>query len=248
MSENAENVKAETTQNEAVDAKSAESVEKPEKFEEEEEKIDYTPKYDPTIGDVYIHPVPPAKILQKTEVEICPICGFPKCYCKFAKSKHEKYDQKMGIKHPKEDEEKNANEGTGKQEMPQSDGKAADDSFDIPPSVGIDEAIEKEEQLKKGKPLPKVVISVKMRNKRKSTTTISGLQKRGIDMKDLAKQVAKKMCAAAAMKEKASEEVIVFQGDASPQLISLIKKVANVTDQDIQVVRKKKDPKPAHPQ
>ena len=66
-------------------------------------------------------------------------------------------------------------------------------------------------------------------------------------MKDLAKQVAKKMCAAASMKEKASEEVIVFQGDATPALISLIKKAANVTDSDIQVVKKKKDPKPAHP-
>ena len=217
------------------DPKPQESVEEEEQCTEEEE-IDHTPKFDPEIGDVVISPVPPAKKLRRVEVEICPICGFPTCYCKFGQSKHEQYEERL-----KKRAEKQAAAGDKPAKIP------VDTSFEVPDTVGIDEAVslKEQEEHKKAKPPQKILIVTKQRNKKKATTTISGLQRRGVDVKELAKLVSKKMCAAAAMKEKAAEEVIVFQGDANQQLIDLIKRACGVTDKDIQVSKKKEAPKPA---
>lgn len=98
---------------------------------------------------------------------------------------------------------------------------------------------------KNGKPLPKVVLTIKMRTKRKSTTTISGLEKRGVNVKEFAKGLAKKMSCSCATKEKAAEMCAVLQGDAAEQIVEYIIHTLQITEKEIQIIKKKQDaPKP----
>lgn len=160
-------------------------------------------------GSQYLEPVKRATYIKKIEVEICPVCGLPKCYCRFSE-KHDGGDPKA------------------KQKAEAAKAAAA---AQPPPN-------------KKQKTPKKIEVIVKERNKYKSITTVTGLEKRGVNIKEFTKALAKKMSCSAASKDKGGEQTIVIQGDAGDQVVEMIETMLNIPTSEITLTRKIDTPAP----
>ena len=92
---------------------------------------------------------------------------------------------------------------------------------------------------------PNVVVTVKQRTKRKSTTSVSNLEPWGIDIKELSKAISKKMAIGCSTKKDAAGGLqIVIQGDAGTQIIEILTGQYKVPKGNIRAVRKSKQKTP----
>lgn len=162
--------------------------------------------------------------LQRVEVELCPICQVPPCYCHFFKL------------HPEETE------------PPPPPSVEGEEDGEAPPSAEVaQEAAPPPPPAKTGPAKPKINIQVKSRTKRKMTTTAMYLENWGINVKDFSKAVSKKMAIGCSTKNKQDGVVLVVQGDASSHIVPLLKN-AGVPQNMIQITRKTKQTPKEPPQ
>jgi translation initiation factor 1 (eIF-1/SUI1) len=88
-------------------------------------------------------------------------------------------------------------------------------------------------------------VTVKARTKRKSTTTIAGLQGWDIDVRELSKSISKKSAIGCSTKQTATGLSIVVQGDIGRQICEILIRDYKIPKMSIQAIRKaKKQPTP----
>lgn len=144
-----------------------------------------------------------------------------------------------------EDEGSNSGDGevsgSGKREVPYCDICGIPNVycrfFDLHPSADQPKAKEKPKaQQTAQNQKPKIVIKVKSRSKKKKVTSVSQLEKWGIDPKELSKQISRSLSIGCSTKKKEGLTQLVIQGDASGEIIKMLLTQFNVPNNMIQKV------------
>jgi translation initiation factor 1 (eIF-1/SUI1) len=92
-------------------------------------------------------------------------------------------------------------------------------------------------------PKPNIVLTVKARTKKKSTTTIANLENWDINPRDFGKAIQKRLAIGSSTKATPTGVTVVIQGDAGQTVIDVLTQQYHVPKASIQAVRKvKKDP------
>ena len=157
-------------------------------------------------------------VINPKVVEYCKLCHFPIEYCKYThKMLLKKIEEGDGEKEEKKDEEKKEGE----------QGEKEDD---------------KKKDKKKKKNENKVIIEQAKRGKKKHITYIMGLDKFGLVLKDVAKQLSKKMaCSCTVTKEDNGEDSITLTGEFADDVKDFIlENFKNIEEKNIQVKIDKK--------
>ncbi|KAI7903375.1 translation initiation factor SUI1 [Cokeromyces recurvatus] len=178
-------------------------------------------------------------------VQYCGICTMPLEYCEFSgtqekcklwlKEKDEKlYDEIYGV---------NAvTAGMEKSSLDDENPEKKDRTIVKDKSAKLEAKLERE--IKK-KMASRVVIKRIERTKRKSVTTIFGLEVFGVDLKKAAKMFANRFaCGSSVAKNNQGQDEIVVQGDFSDELYKIIlTNWPNVPEENIDRVEEKKKKK-----
>jgi density-regulated protein DRP1 len=83
---------------------------------------------------------------------------------------------------------------------------------------------------------PKIVIKIKSRSKKKKITSVSQLEKWGIDLKEFSKQISRTLSIGCSTKKKEGSTQLIVQGDASGEIIKMLLTQFNVPNAMIQKV------------
>ena len=130
------------------------------------------------------------EVINPKIVEYCNLCHFPKEYCKYTHS--------ILLKKIEEGEQEEKKEEDKKEEKEGEENKEDD----------------KKKDKKKKKNENKILIEQTKRGKRKHITYVLGLDKFGLVLKDVAKQLSKKMaCSCSVTKEDNGEDSITLTGE-----------------------------------
>lgn len=155
--------------------------------------------------------------IHKKSIIFCKTCTYPVEYCKYShniliKNK----DLSILNNKPKEEEKEKEKEvsqtETGNQNENKEKEKKSEDESELKEGEKAKEVEVKEKKNKKSD--PKVVIEESKRGKRKHTTYVSGLERFGINMKDVSKLLSKKFaCSANVSKNESGQDEIVLTGE-----------------------------------
>ncbi|PRP86347.1 hypothetical protein PROFUN_05488 [Planoprotostelium fungivorum] len=164
---------------------------------------------------------------EPVKVLICPVCSLPAEYCEFGPS----FDKcKPWLI---------ANAAHLYPHLVNPDGERTD---------GKEEAVPAKQTGKKKKgssEVPKILVKVESRNKKKSTTTIIGMEKFGIKLPEASKLMAKKFsCGCSVVKNNICEEIVI-QGDFADDLLDMLKDKWQISADAIEVDKAKKKDKGA---
>ena len=156
-------------------------------------------------------------MIEPKVVEYCKLCHFPVEYCKYT---HTLILKPITDEEEKKDEEKKEGEEEKKE----------------------GEENKKKDDKKKKKQENKIIIEQTKRGKKKHITYILGLDKFGLVLKDVSKQLSKKLaCSCTVTKEDNGEDSITMTGEFADDVLEyLTQNYPNIDSKNYQIKRDKK--------